>query len=537
MMIVQKAIADFDLKGAAAMAARVFALLAGFVLFDRWLQATTHLDAEVYREPFILAAMLRGADPLLLAGLAAMLLAAAVRLGFRAPWSALEGGAALRLPVVLIAFPIVWTYTTYGYNFFFDQAHVADRAVLLALFLLTLMRPVFLAAFVFVAYVLMWQLKVPDLGGPVFAHKQMLLEPLTALAVWTLLRAAGLRLKAADSLFLVCCIVAGRYWLPGVAKVLLDWHAVGRIHDAMYAAYGHGWLGFLAPDAVRDYARIFKAFDGLLVWPVLIFEIGALVFLARRWWACGILAAAAVFHLGVFALMGFLFWTWIVVDLTLIWLFLRTRRDPGLNVFTLPHLALSIPLIGLSLYWSSPPRLSWFDTPLSYTVRFEAVGVSGAAYYLSPRFFDPYGDQMTFSFFGYLVEDRATLTGPYGATKERVVADAIAAATQPEDIFALEAAPERRAAYDPDRARVFYDFVQTYIRHWNARGHAEGRRAALQPPGQFWTFRRPGAPEAYDGQEPLREVSVKHVTSWFDGTAVRDIRTVELKRLVIDGDG
>ena len=117
-------------------------------------------------------------------------------------------------------------------------------------------------------------------------------------------------------------------------------------------------------------------------------------------------------YLGVFALYGFLFWTWILLDAALLVILVRDWRPRRMEIYSRGHVMLSILLIGFASLWANPPHLGWFDTRLSYVYRLEAIGESGKRYALPPRFFAPYADLFTMASFGYLTESHGVLVGP-----------------------------------------------------------------------------------------------------------------------------
>ena len=506
--------------------ARIGALLVVFLLIHEIVLRTTRLGSASYAEPILALELL--AQPLSLGVLAAGL--ALARFGsLLCAWDALEHGARLRWFVLALAVLVVWPFTAYGYNYYLDQGHYLDRALLLALLALSFWRPVFVIPLIALVYTSMWQIAEPGLGGTVYQHKLQVLKVLELFAAWLVVHALVGAARAQDLVFMCCCAIAGSYWQAGLAKLQLGWLAYGQLHHALLSAYAHGWLGQLAPERIVSLSEQIALLDRPMQLFVLVIEAGCIAFLWRRRLSLGLLICLIVFHAGVLALYGFFFWTWMGLDLALLVLLARDLKARRYAIYDRPHLLLSIPLIGLAGLWFKPPALGWFDTVLSHTYRIEVIGESGRRYSLPPQFLSPYEDVFTMSAFSYLIEGRGRLVGAYGVTKSLATARALAACRTPACIFELEARAEPRADHAV-RSQRLYTFLQRYLASWNRLGPRAEWLAMAAPPAQFLSAERAGA---YRRQEPVAEIVVSEVTTWFDGERLREIRRLELARLAI----
>lgn len=202
------------------------------------------------------------------------------------------------------------------------------------------------------------------------------------------------------------------------------------------AAYAHGWRVSFQPSEIVNLARMISWFDFPMMGFVFLTESAFLFILWRRSLAVVLLSAIMMFHLGVFFLYGYLFWTWILLNAALVILLARDRHK--ISIFGRPQLAISVVLIAFSSWWAHPSHLGWYDTRMTYTYRYEATGESGARYTIAPRFFEPYGDVFTMSNFGYLPTDHGMLVYPYGITTNRERAERTLQARTREEIFFLE---------------------------------------------------------------------------------------------------
>lgn len=514
-------------SGETAFVAQATLGLACFVVLHRIVTQLGSLPPAAYADGAISGDLLARLRPwMVIAGAAAVVFA--VRSGaLTAPWNALGQGRMLRLLAVVLAAFLSWPLLTLGFNAYFGHGYAFERVVLGLLVLLVAWRPVFLFPYVMLAGGLLFQLTAVPLGGSVLAHKLQVLNALEVVAAAWLAGALTGRARGDVPIFLLSCFVAGAYWTAIVAKLDLGWLSHGELYLAFPAAWSQGWLAFLSPEQVGTIAGS----AALLDWPmragVLLLEGACLVLLWRRAFAIGVLAGLIVFHLAVFALLGFLFWTWIVLDIVLIAALVTYRPAPGRELHTPLRLALSVLLIAASPWWAEAPRLGWYDTRLNYAFTFEADTVDGQTVLLAPDYFRPYEDAFTMGGFAYLVESHGVLVGPYGVTKDVRVARALQGARDAADVFALESGLGTDS-HDPERVRVFETFVRRVVAHRNDAGERWPWSAWLDPPPQFWSFhgeRRPGADIA-----TLRVVE----TTWlFDGARPRPLRRLEVARIDI----
>jgi len=263
---------------------------------------------------------------------------------------------------------------------------------------------------------------------------------------------------------------------------------------------------------------------------VLIVETAFLFVLWRRSLAVVLLTCIIAFHLGVFFMYGYFFWTWILLNASLLILLLRDWRTQKITVFGWPQLILSFAIITFASLWANPSHLGWYDTRMTYNYRYEAIGESGTKYTIPPRFFEPYGDVFTMSNFSYIVKDHGILVSPYGITGNRERAEKTQEARTPEEIFALESEIGLKK-HDPARTEKFYAFVTRYISNWNVNHEKAVDFGPLQPPAQFWST---GRGKLFNGQEAIREVVVKEVTTFYDEKKLYVIRELDIR---ISGSG
>ncbi len=509
---------------------RTVLLLCMFVALKHLVEVFGALPAEAYTQP-VLAIELLGRVSAYVAIAMICLTLALLRFGaLFTRWEAFDEHTILRRFIVFLAFILAWPLATMSYNHFFDQGYYLDRLLLVLCLPLIWWRPLFILPFCFLAMAVLWQTMEPSIAGAShIPHKRQLLLVLEMFGAAVVLRAT-LGIKGMDTFWLlVCCLVAAVYWQPGFAKLELDWINHGHLYRMLLAAHAHGWLSFVDPTSVVAFTKMLSPLDLVMGVFVLVIEAGCLLFLLHRSVSIVLLVCVMTFHLGVFALYGFLFWTWILLDAALLFVLLTSSIGRPGGIFRPGHLVISVVLIFFAERWCEPPSLAWLDTRLSYTYRYTAIGDSGTEYEVPNQFFGAYQDSFTMAPFGYLVDEHRGLVNPYGITTRWKRSEALANALLPAQVFAAENSAGAET-YNADQERAFVDFLDTYVNHYNATGSRGTLIASLRPPNQFWSSPR-GNP--YTGQEPIREISVHEVTTLYDEKTLSPIRNIELYRLKI----
>lgn len=508
------------------VAVRVGTLLGVYVLIERWLMWISRLPPSRYEGSSIALELLHHAGwlPLLLVALVGTVVAFFRPLWLS--WSELEHGRLVRGLIVLTAALMAWMYSTYDVNLYFDQRHALDRGLLVVLAALVWWRPFFVAPFVFLLLPVARQFQEP-IGGYSLAQPLLPIRILILFVASFVLQVLSGNRKISD---FACCFlvfVASAYVASGMAKVWSGWVTHGQIYCLLFATHANGWLPFVEPPAVTVVAKAVSLLDWPMRLATLLVECAAVLFLWRRRVLLLFLGGWIAFHLAVFALSGIFFWTWIILDSVLMAFFLVDRGTRSQQVFNPARFVLSVVLIGSSPLWLRPPRLSWFDVPVSYTYRFEATGEDGAERTLPPCFFAPYDYQFTLGDFGYLV-DAPQPHIVWGTVSSRDLATSLAAATSTEDVWEIETGKGRNR-YDERRAAELERFIRRFVSTFNARGKTVWWRK-LQPPRQLWTF--PNEIPFADG-EAIAKVTIVQITSFFDGERYSEIRRTVVRAIEI----
>jgi hypothetical protein len=513
-----------------------------FPLLNRMVRGLSRISVEAYERPVFMSALpervaaMVGRAPFLLV-LAIVGLAGALSLEpsrrfvvrvlrtWSDGWDALEGGPAVRWLVAGVLLVPTWTFSAYAYNAYFGQAHVADRLILVALWLSVLWRPIMVLPFAIALSSAMGQLVIP-VGGFSRTESDVLLNAAVLLGSFWLVRPLTHERRAGTFVFLLCCLLAVSYWASGLAKVWSGWLSRPHLNLLFVGAYANGWLGFVDPASIARVGRWMESFNLLLMIPALTGELAAILLLWNRRTLVVFPAVWIVFHSAVFALTGIFFWKWMIVEAGLLVFLLGRQRIDRLGIFTRTHFATSVVIILGSGLWMKPVALSWYDTPLTYAVKMDGLGPSGRTYALPDGLFQPYAQMFALGLFWYL-SPNPQITGSQGVTMEPGLADTLYALRTPRDVVDLERDSGRSGRYDPEIARRFDRFISRYMRSLNERRDAMGGwRAWVQPPRYLWTFREP---PTWKGEEPIIEVRVREVTTFFDGDSIHLVRDMHLR--------
>ena len=444
-----------------------------------------------------------------------------------ADWTVLEDGPALRWLVVAISGVVTWVLTLYPRNLYFDQSHFADRSILLLLWAAIIWRPAMVFCFAIAASAVAGQFTVP-LGFITWTEMSVLMRfPVLFGAFWVVRAVTGER-RSDAFIFTWCCSLATTYWLSGLGKLQVDWMTHPHVALLLPAAHANGWLAGVGTASIDGAARMLDRVARPMMLFTLIVECGAILLLWKRWSLVVFLVLAATFHTAAFAMTGIFFWKWMLVDACLLGYLLRRHRLARLSFFTPAHFVLSIVVILASPLWVHSENLTWFDTSLTYSLRFAGIDQRGNVLELPAGAFRPYSDAIVLGTFA-AVSPHVRLTGAMGVTKNRSLAEALVSARTPDDVLAMEAT--RGTVPTPDVAQVaaFDDFIGRYGRNLRCRTRRDPLLIRMaSAPRHLWTF---PLDAALPCDVSLVMVRVTEVTSFFDGKHSRVIRSRVLREV------
>ncbi len=503
---------------------RIGGLIAGAFALDWWLHRAGHLAEAAYAQPTVAAQLIvaRPDVPIVLVLGAAI---AVSRVGRRG-WTAFEQYRRTRALAGILAALIAWTCALYDFNAYAGQAHLADRALVIALALAVWAHPAFLLPLLALAHGLLWQFDYPLTWQFSWEEINMPLRVLAVLCVAAFVpRVAGLRTR--HVLGAVLCVVAASYLSSAIGKLRIDWLAMPTLQYLPLGGFTHGWLRQAGVAALQNVIAALSVAAVPLMVATLMLELGSAFVLCWRRGALMFLAGIIAFHGGVLLLTGIAFWHWMIVSGLLIAFLLTPAPDRATALFPRRAKLLYALLVFGAVLLFRPMPLAWHDTRVLYVYELEGIDASGARTTLPPDSFTPFEDIFAFGNFGYL--NRATrLTGQVmGAAADTAQARAVNGARTPEAVFAAER-KFGQAHFDAGLSAGFDSLVQRVVMRLNASGGEAAPWATARAPRHLWTTLGRASVNT-----PITRVRVHMLTWLYDDEQLRMIRDEIVREVTI----
>lgn len=506
--------------------------IACLVIFNRLFTKTFFPSIDFYQTPFLAYASLREVfsyNPAIAAITIAILLVP-LYLIFNLKWVDVCSSQT-RAFILLMAALLVWRNSTFGYNYFIDVSHHADRLLLITIFLLSLWRPVFLVLMFPQIFLLQGQLSINFISySP--AEMSMPLKLLAAFCILLFFRQFYKFRFDPMFIWLAIVIIMSHYWTAAYAKFLIDWHKFGQIHNMFSAGYAGGWLGFLDTESISKILKITSKFDKPAMVITFAFETAVIFSLFNGTVLIVLLALASVFHITVFAVSGICFWQWMLIDIAFIYLLYIKSNKSYLNPSYLPiytRITLTL-LIAVSPFWMGAARLGWHDSPVNYIYQLRAFDSENNSEVLTPAYFTPYEYPFTLNSLQFLSESK-TLPISWGATRELTLAKELAESSSKQDILEL-IEQQGSVKFEELRAKYFDRFVADFVR--NKQAKKDHKSWFDHFPAPLYLFTKLQIRQIHHKQ--IQRVEVTRLTSWFDGTKFQTIDKTLVRTIPIETD-
>ena len=338
--------------------------------------------------------------------------------------------------------------------------------------------------------------------------------------------------------FFLTTMTVSHYIITAFAKMWLgpkwySWVTDNYMHHLAANAWSWGWARFIPWNRWRIFINAVKRVEKPLQFCALALELGVPVVFLHPNLMIGFCISAALFHLGVFAVSGLLFWEWIATNLLLAWTVAllpatvtETAYGPGSLIAGVLFL-IAFPL--RHKLWKPMP-LGWWDTPLTQRMHWIAEGESGTLYGIYNNFMCPH-ERLYGKVHACFMTPVAAFTYHLGEVWKHDLRDAIRHAGPNVDALNLV---REKYGIRPESAQLrqnHLDYLQTFFARLNA-GVAKqvlpGKFRWLKAPGDqvFYWGERP----AYDQQEPVVRVHLIYREEYFDGEQLHRLHneTVEV---------
>ena len=498
-------------------------LLLAFGLARTLLFKATKMPEAAYFSPSLIAEMAQRVPGLLvLSGVGLCLWFGWSKLR----WAELDSGNALRMLIGIVAGTLAWTFSVYDFNLYYGQFHLVERLLLITLFLGGLWRPILIVPFLALVYTITHQFNQPL--SCTWTDKRVLFDVLSLFVGFMLTRLwlpkGWPTVKSGDFFFLVICLQAANYFIPGWGKLISGWPLIERLDNLFVASYLNGWWGHLTQEQALGWAAVIARWNPAMVWGSLILELAALACLWNRRCCIALFLACVGLHAMICLTTGILFWKWIILDFAICLVLVSRNAEITASLFSRQRFYLSVGLIVASPLIFDPPWLAWYDTELNEQYHMEVVTQGGKTYQLPRTFLVPYEVYFAQNKFHFLITDQF-VNGRYGTTPSWDVALRLDGRPTPEVAEAVRQELGHQE-FSESKGAAFERFVKRYFSNLNSRGTQHALVPNwLQPPQHIYSV----VPQPrYDLQDQVTLVRVIHERSLYQ----RD-RIETLKREVV----
>ncbi len=527
---------------------KVVGLLLFGIYFERVFDVlTSDMPRQIFFESSFTAALL-SRMPL---GIAVAIASVALMVWLFSPagrghlaWDQVDRVGGLRWPILVVAMTLAWAYAGYRYNYYFDQSHVWDRWLIVALLFATLRSPLLIPFFVFEVLLSRAQFDHP-LNAVTHIGDELSLRVLGVVVGCALWNALQDGLKAVRSIprtilfekwldsaripthavvYSVLCMIGFYYVVAGLGKMTLglnafDWMRFSHLENLFVASYLNGWLHFLSESRMLELAEFIRILHLPISMTTLMIELGMSFILVRRRGTLLILAAASAMHVGIVVTTGIIFWKWLALDFSfLVWLWLR-REDEEIGCMYSPSkFILSVLVIGGLVAGFQLNKFSWWNTKWIMIYEVEVLDEEGKSYLVDHADFSPY------AFFDvYRPRGRRNQTRVYGLTLHQHLMNFFEEA-DPDSLKKFgSSGPGRKISPDrARRARRFNDFMSRYFRNRN-RDPGQSVPPFLLPSPAMHNRHLHG-PNLYKDQGPVIEVRLRFKEFYYSGSELRRMR-------------
>lgn len=439
-------------------------------------------------------------------------------------WSALEHGKRFRVVVMAAVLIMTWAFASYGYNYYYNQAHYLDRLSLVVLAILVYVNPLFAIPFTMVCYLISYQFMFPI--GFAYTDKQMLFEFLALFGVFVAVRPVT-RGRTMDFVFVGMCMIGAYYYFPGIEKLHIgagspiNWVFDNDLQQYVIFSYEKGWLAFRSQELVYSIADFMAVFRVPAQIFTVIIEVGGIFLLVRRRITVVFLIGAIMLHTGIMLASGVFFWKWIVLDGAMAWFIWRYGdSDEIKQIFNPVSTMLGIMIIASGVLFFDVIHLGWFNSPIHNYYKFEVIDTEGDSYDFAYSYLQPYDFPIT--------QNRLHFVSPYPSIT------AVNGSINDPNIYAQSRFQTRDTvedfitanstdSFDEKKAEQLRDLLRVYAYNINTNRQSLFLPALIQPPLHI---NSQPFPDAYNFEHPIAEVKIHAITSFYDGDTVYTLQDV-----------
>lgn len=364
---------------------------------------------------------------------------------------------------------LLWELVGSDYNYYLDSAFYFDRVLLLTTGILVWWFPALVPLFIVFALIFRAQFNYP-IGGFNLADKRILFDVLILFTSVQVVK-KYIRLPVYTFIFLVFCITGSYYMVSGIHKIIIsphgyEWITENKLSDFFFNAYARGWMFPLPEPVLTSTYHFLESYGAGLKIIVLLVELSGLLLLWKRRVSIMLLMLFILLHVGIFIGGSMIFWKWIAVDLLLIFILIKYRKQTEI-IFTNSILKYAVIIILTSIVWLRPAAIGWNDTPLNQFFTYEIVDENNQTFDFPKNSFDPYDSFFQTDAFYYLVKQKLVNVSGFGYTGHYKLAKLLRN-SKPAGLKTLEK-QYGKTRYSKKQRNGFIQFIKIFFHNKNKR--------------------------------------------------------------------
>ena len=384
-------------------------------------------------------------------------------------WLKLNVSQYFRIMMTLVVGAFAWEYSCYDYNFYFNQPHYFDRLALVLLCVGFYVHPIFILPYLVSLISIVHQFSF-EIGPFSFTDKYL---PFNCLIIFCafLLQRSIYKVHIRIFLYVTLIMVGGAYFEAAMAKIKLeempwDWLLYNELDSLLISSYVNGWLKSVPEEYILNIASYISYLNFPMQVGALIVELAGVVILILPSISLIVLAGFILLHALIYISSGIFFWHWIVLDIALMVIILRSHKE-NVDFFSRKLLVLVSPvIIVVSSLFFDPIPLGWYDSRINNYFEFEVEVENGEKMRLSREFFSPYDIIFSQDEFFYITEELVT-AGTYGTIFGfDLLKDLQTASLKDVENIEITYGTKR---YNEYRKNKFLEYIKNYVLNYNKR--------------------------------------------------------------------
>ena len=186
-------------------------------------------------------------------------------------WNNFDNMGYVKHFIIAMSLIVGVTYSTYHYNFYFNQKHIMDRLLLLILSGLVIFNPVFLLPTLGMFFLLIGQFFHPLYNS--WTDKKLTIETLTLLSTMVIIKAIGIPISLAALIIVLTAIIGYYYFCTAKGKVKIKWHKFNKLHNLLIATrHQNSWNYWLGKKRFKKLIAFTKALNNLFIYGTILLE-------------------------------------------------------------------------------------------------------------------------------------------------------------------------------------------------------------------------------------------------------------------------